>query len=476
MLFVDGDEGTRELFASQVGEHFDVLLAATAEEAEALLLAGEAPLVVCDYVLGNWSGVEFLRRVRHQLPDVMAILVSAYQEMDALIEAINSGLIFRFVLKPWRPEDLLLLLQQAFERLDQSASGRERLDRLEALNRYLLDGEGDGVQVTAVARPMLEVLDTVERVASTAATVLLQGESGTGKELLARLIHQRSPRASGPLIAVNCGALADALLESELFGHERGSFTGAERRHVGKFELAEGGTLFLDEVGDVSPRLQVMLLRVLQERRFERVGGSETIEVDVRVLAATHRPLARLVEEGRFREDLYYRLSVFPISVPPLRERPEDIPVLAERFLGQQAPALAKRVTSIAPDAMRLLREYSWPGNVRELQNVIERATILSDGPAIDFRTMRAVLGTGLLPGSERAERPVPDRVNGRALLPTASSPSNQPAWRERLTRERRRRFEHALEKAGGNLSQAARILGLKRSPFLDQARKAGLL
>ena len=472
ILFVDDDEDTRELFRRQVRGSFEVILAANAEEAEAMLSVSEAPLVVCDYLLGGVSGVELLRRIRRDTPDPMAILVSGYKEIDTLIEAVNSGLIYRFVLKPWRAEDLLVLLEQAFERLEASVRGQERLNRLEALNEYLLAGQDP--EPVATSPRMLEVLSAVRRVASTNATVLIEGESGTGKELLARMIHRQSPRASGPLISVNCGALAEGLLESELFGHERGAFTGAERRHLGKFELADGGTLFLDEIGDVSARLQVMLLRVLQERSFERVGGSERVDVDVRVVAATHRSLKGLVDEGSFRTDLFYRLSVFPIPVPPLRDRPEDIPMLARTFLAR-GHSLGKRLDDIDRDAMRMLCEYHWPGNVRELQNVIERAAILCDGPVLDARRVRAVLGPDVF---AMAESPPPLlRRHGAAVPVSSAHPrSDEPAWRQRVRHTKRSRIERALLEAGGNLSRAARLLGLKRSTFLYQARKAGLL
>jgi DNA-binding NtrC family response regulator len=468
VLFVDHDDDTRELFRRQVEGAFEALLAASAEEGLALLQSSEVSLVVCDYFLHGMSGLEFVRRIREHSPETIAILVSGYKEIEAVIEAVNSGLIFRFVLKPWRSEDLLLLLEQAFVRLEMSARGKERLTRLEALNRYLLNGEH--LEPVAASARMLDVLAAVRRVADTNATVLLEGESGTGKELLARMIHRHSARSSGPLISVNCGALAEGLLESELFGHERGAFTGAERRHLGKFELADGGTLFLDEIGDISPRLQVMLLRVLQERAFERVGGSERITVDVRVIAATHHSLKQLVDTGSFRADLFYRLSVFPIHVPPLRERPEDIPVLARTFLARGHSA-GKRFDDIDQEAMCLLCEYHWPGNARELQNVIERAAILSDGPVLDSRRVRTVLGQDLIRArTEPAAQPATSR---RIVVPQGSA---EPAWRQRVRVTRRSRFEHALVEAGGNLSRAARLLGLKRSTFLYQARKAGLI
>jgi transcriptional regulator with GAF, ATPase, and Fis domain len=308
----------------------------------------------------------------------------------------------------------------------------------------------------------------VEQVAQTAATVLLRGETGTGKEMVARAIHINSPRESRPFVRVNCAALAPGVLESELFGHEKGAFTGAVARRAGRFELADGGTLFLDEVGDLPLDVQVRLLRVLQEREFERVGGVETVKVDVRLISATHRDLERLIVEGKFREDLYYRLNVFPITMPPLRERPGDIPLLVEHFMQKYAQSSGKMVSAADPRALAALAAYPWPGNVRELENVIERAMILVSGPSLtvadlDFGRRLGMTPSGGIPiGAPAESGAAPAGEGGRSLY-------------RRLSEQERGEIIAAVERAQGNIAHAARALGINRSTLYYRMRKHGL-
>jgi transcriptional regulator with GAF, ATPase, and Fis domain len=303
------------------------------------------------------------------------------------------------------------------------------------------------------------LLDTVRKVAGSSSAVLIRGESGTGKELLARALHAQSPRAAGPLVTVHCAALSPTLLESELFGHVKGAFTGAAKDKPGRFELAHGGTLFLDEIGDISPDVQTKLLRVLQERTFERVGSNEPIRVDVRLIAATHQDLERLIREGKFREDLFYRLNVITIRTPPLRERREDLYELALHFLRQHSQRCHKELTGIDDEALEALKAHDWPGNVRELENAIERAVVLSDGPSLTLRDLPEEVQRG-----PQARTPVPRSV-----------PVPQPAWEADLDRREYDRLMQALAAANGNKARAARALGLPRTTFLSKLEKYGV-
>jgi two-component system response regulator HydG len=351
---------------------------------------------------------------------------------------------------------------------------RENRRLLDQLSQYVrvLSREADSAfnfgAIVGDSPPLRQVLAKVEQVAQTTATVLLRGETGTGKEMVARAIHINSPRESRPFVRVNCAALAPGVLESELFGHEKGAFTGAVARRAGRFELADGGTLFLDEVGDLPPDVQVKLLRVLQEREFERVGGVDTVKVDVRLNSATHRDLERLIAEGKFREDLYYRLNVFPITMPPLRERPGDIALLVEHFMQKYAQSSGKVVSSADPRALTALAAYPWPGNVRELENVIERAMILVSGPSLtvadlDFGRRLGMTPSGGIPIGTTAEiGSAPSGEGGRSLY-------------RRLSEQERGEIISAVERAQGNISHAARGLGINRSTLYYRMRKHGL-
>src|SRR6266550_1024626 len=337
---------------------------------------GAIDLIVTDLKMPGLTGLELLRAAKAIAPDVDVILLTAFGTVEEAVKAMKDG-AYDFLTKPFRREQLIKLVDKALER-------RDLIEQNKALKKQLEDIRAKG-QMIGASPAFRRMLTLVEQIADSSATILIQGESGAGKELVARAIHERSGRRTGPFVAVNCAALPETLLESELFGYEKGAFTGAAGRKEGRFELAHGGTLFLDEVADLSPVTQPKILRVLQEGEFERLGGTHTIQVDVRIVAATNQDLAEMVRERRFREDLYYRLNVITIRVPPLRERREDIRVLAEHFLRLYAAKNNRRLEGFTDEALRRLEGYSWPGNVRELENVIERGVVLARASLIDL-------------------------------------------------------------------------------------------
>jgi transcriptional regulator with GAF, ATPase, and Fis domain len=379
-----------------------------------------------------------------------------------LIESINLGRIYRYVTKPWDSKELRGVLTHAIERYALLRENRRLQEQLDAYVGMLSKEAHSAFSFGAIVgdSPSLrDVLARVEQVAQTASTVLLRGETGTGKEMVARAIHINSARESRPFVRVNCAALAQGVLESELFGHEKGAFTGAVARRLGRFEMADGGTLFLDEVGDLPLDVQVKLLRVLQERELERVGGAETIKVDVRIVSATHRDLEKQIADGTFREDLYYRLNVFPIFLPPLRDRTSDIPLLAEHFLQKYAAGAGKAVRGLDASAVAALCAYPWPGNVRELENVIERALILARGPEITSADL------------EFTRRPAPAAA---ATAGARAADGGRPLG-ERLHEQERAAITAAIDAAQGNIAHAARALGINRSTLYYRLRKHGL-
>src|SRR3954468_6821573 len=352
------------------------LSAANVPEALRFLQTGTVDLIISDYRMPGLTGLEFLQLIQQEGYDVPLVMLTGYGTIEHAVASIKAGAI-DYITKPVAPEQLLLSVDQALEfvRL-RKENERLRREVMEFRNERQIIGDSSQIR---------RLMQTVSTAAPTRASVLLQGESGTGKELFARAIHDQSERRDKPFIKLNCAALPEGLIESALFGHEKGAFTGALKRVEGAFERANGGTLLLDEVSEMRLDLQAKLLRVLQEREFERVGGSATIRVDVRIIATTNRDLAKEAAEGRFRQDLYYRLSVLPIYLPPLRERPEDIPLLAHRFAMNTAKELKKEIVAIAPDAMAALQRHNWPGNVRELQHAIERAVILCAGNTLQL-------------------------------------------------------------------------------------------
>jgi DNA-binding NtrC family response regulator len=372
---VDDEENIRNLLSQILRqEGFEVETASDGATGLRKASSGEFDLVLLDVRIPEKDGMEVLREIRREDPGAVVMIVTGYATLEMAVEAMRHG-AFDYISKPFKKDELVVKVRRALEHEQLREENRKLHEELRA--RFKFEG------IVGTSPKMQEVLRVAAAVAPTDATVLIYGETGTGKEILARSIHYQSPRAHGPFVAINCGAIPETLLETELFGHEKGAFTSAVGSRVGKFEAADGGTIFLDEVGDMSPAMQVKLLRVLQERTFERVGSNKPVRVDVRVIAATNKDLRQAIRDGRFREDLFYRLSVVPIELPPLRERVEDIPLLAQHFLEKYRQKYGKAVTGFTPQAVRKMRRYSWPGNVRELEFAVERAVILSRTPEI---------------------------------------------------------------------------------------------
>jgi DNA-binding NtrC family response regulator len=445
VLIVEDEKNTREGLERVLGGQYQVLLADSGERALKMLDEKTVQVVLSDLRLPGMDGLTLLRRALAHTSQPICILLTAYGTIETAVAAVKAG-AYDFLTKPINLDQLELTLQRAL-----------RSRQLETDNRSLraqLDKKY-GLEAFIGKTPVMENLfDLIQQVAPSRATVLIQGESGTGKELAAHAIHGLSPRAQGgPFIAVHCAALAPTLLESELFGHEKGAFTGAVERRRGRFELAEGGTLFLDEISEIEPALQVKLLRVLEERTFERVGGQETLEADIRLITATNRDLAQLAQEGKFRQDLFFRLNVVTINLPPLRERVNDIPLLAQAFLKELAAENNKPVDAIAPDVMQVLLAYPWPGNVRELRNVIERMVVLARGKQLTERDLPPNIQAG---------------VAGQALAGGKAATSLEEA--------NRRMILAALETQKGNRTRVAAQLGISRRTLLRKLHEFGLL
>ncbi len=444
LIVEDEPKMLRLLDLNLAEEGYATHTAQDAETALKILRREKIDLVLTDLKLPGMDGLEFLQAVKRSNANIPAIVMTAYGTVETAVEAMKAG-ASDYVLKPFSIEEIKLILRKE---LDVRSLREENRSLREALGQHL-----EFRNIVARSAKMQEVLAMVERVAATNSTVLLAGESGVGKDLIARAIHQHSRRASGPFIKINCTAIPENLLESELFGYEKGAFTGAVASKPGKFELADRGTIFLDEIGDVPGAIQVKLLRVLQEREFERLGSTKTLKVDVRLVAATNRDLRAALEQGTFREDLYYRLNVVPISIPPLREHPEDIPYLVDHFIVRFASESAKRISGITPAAMKLLTEFHWPGNVRELENIIERAMALSSGPKLDVDDIHL------------------------DVSPTKAEDAGVAFPRDGMTLDQ---FENeiireALRRSNGNKSQAARLLGLSRNALRYRLSQMGV-
>jgi DNA-binding NtrC family response regulator len=445
ILIVEDEAKMRRLLELNLGEDgFSTLSAGDAESGLKLLRENSVDLVVTDLKLPGMNGLEFLQTIKRQNAAIPVVVMTAFGTVGTAVEAMKAG-ASDYVLKPFSLNEMRMVIHKELD-----------VHKLREENRSLREALGKRYahpNVVARSAKMQEVLATVDRVAPTNSTVLLGGESGVGKDLIARAVHEKSRRAAGPFIKINSTAIPENLLESELFGYEKGAFTGATASKPGKFELADKGTLFLDEIGDVPPATQVKLLRVLQEREFERLGGTRTVKVDVRLIAATNRDLREALEQGTFREDLYYRLNVVPIDIAPLRQRKEDIPDLVNLFISSFAGDSGKPVEGITPEAMQILVNYHWPGNVRELQNIIERACALAKGTVLkvedihlDVRPARAANETGnFLPEGMTLEQ-----------------------WEDEMIRE-------SLRRANGNKSQAARLLGLSRNALRYRLSKIGI-
>ena len=466
ILVVDDEQDNLDAFRFNFRKLFTLQTATGAAEALELLSQTDFAVVVTDQRMPAQTGIELLKQAAQIRPDAVGIIVTAYTDVEVLIEAVNMGQVYRYISKPWDSREVKAVLTQAVERFYLHRENQRLTEQLRQYAGYLdyqSHSAFDFGNIVGASEPLKQVLTRVEQVATTKATVLLRGETGTGKEMVARAIHLNSDRSEMPFVAVNCAALPTELLESELFGHEKGSFTGAIAQRKGRFELADGGTLFLDEIGDLPMAVQVKLLRVLQEREFDRVGGTAPIKVDVRLISATNRDLEQLVEASGFRQDLYYRLNVFPITLPPLRERGDDIVLLAEHFLDKFARMHGRPQLSIAPDARAALAVYPWTGNVRELQNIIERALIVAGGSCIEAADLE--FGTAA-------------RVAAPAAEPGAGGSESREAansLRGRLEEEERESISRAIAGSGGNIAAAARALGINRSTLYFRIKKLGL-
>ncbi|MGH9751050.1 MAG: sigma-54-dependent transcriptional regulator [Candidatus Polarisedimenticolia bacterium] len=453
ILIVDDEKGMRDFLSIMLRkEGYAVTAADAVEPANVLVSRGDFDLVISDIALPSQSGLEVLKHSKSVSPETPVIMITAYASTESAIEALKLG-AYDYIIKPFDVEELKIIVRNALEK--QRLQQENRALKRELKEKLRFD------ELVGESPRMREVTDLVARIAPTHSTVLIVGESGTGKELVARAIHAGSPRKDRPFVSINCGALPDELLESELFGHTRGSFTGALAAKKGLFEVADGGTIFLDEIGDTSPAMQIKLLRVLQERKIRRVGGTEEAEVNVRVIAATNQDLDRMVRERRFREDLYYRINVIQIRMPALREKTEDIPQLALHFLVKYGRIMGKKITRITEEAMERLRAHDWPGNVRELENVIERAVALEAGDAITLDSLsREVRHPG---GRAAQEFPVNLSEQGIDL-------------EQRLERLREQFMEEALRRANGVQTRAAELLGMSFRSFRYFAKKYNLL
>jgi DNA-binding NtrC family response regulator len=455
VIIIEDDDGVRTALAKSL-EQNGYLVRASATAAEGLKHLKEiAPdLVLLDYRLPDADGLALLETIHRQWPDVPVIMMTGYANVETAVQAMHLG-AYDYVSKPFSLEQMMFVVNKSLE----AKRVRSEVQRSEPrpLEPFGFD------RIVGRSPQMLEAIHVLRHLAgSEARTILLQGESGTGKDLAAKVIHYNSPRAARPFMNITCTALPEALLESELFGHEKGAFTDARQQKQGLFELADGGTIFLDEIGDMPASLQAKLLRFLEEKAFRRVGGTKDIHVDVCIIAATNRVLRALVEQGHFREDLFYRLNVFPVTLPSLRERPEDIPLLAEFFIAQYNREFRKNVTGIDRTALAMMQAYAWPGNARELRNTIERAMLMAQGGLLTLADLPAEL-----------KKPAAAATADKDLDPADAFQIGPDGLDIRQVE--RRLMTSALEKAGGNVSRAASLLKMTRDQFRYRARKYGL-
>ncbi|MFY0576450.1 sigma-54-dependent transcriptional regulator [Cystobacter fuscus] len=453
VLVIDDETNLRKVLAAMLRrDGFDVTVAADGEQGLAEFHKNGADIVVTDLVMPKAGGMEVLRAVNAANPDVPVIIITAHGTVDSAVEAIKAG-AFDYVTKPFDQSELSAAIAKAAK----AHVVAQRSVRADAKARAAIIGESPQLQ---------EVFKIIDKVADTPSTVLITGESGTGKELIASALHGASSRRDKPFIKINCAAIPHNLLESELFGYERGAFTGAVTSKPGRFELADGGTLFLDEIGEIPVEMQVKLLRALQEGEFERVGGIKTTRVDVRLIAATNRDLQAEIEAGRFRKDLYYRLAVVPVTLPALRERRGDIHMLAGHFVEKYNRKLNKKIEGIADDALALLQAYNWPGNIRELENLIERVLLFADGPLITAKDLPEPV--------RRAATPVPASPAALAETPPGEG-GLKDIVRMKAAELEKDLITKALEETGGNVTRAARLLQISRKSLQTKMKEFGL-
>ena len=454
ILVIDDDPAVRDVLQEALSQEGHTVSLA-ADGATGLQLAKEQPthIAITDYQLPDIDGLEIIDRLTHLDAKIIPIMMTGFGTIQTAVRAMKAG-AFDFITKPFDPDTVAVVVRKAVEvyRLRQE----NHLLRKAVREQYHLE------QLVGNSEPIRQVLDFVRKVADSDSTVMIEGESGTGKELVARMLHFNSLRKDRPLVPVNCGAIPENLLESELFGHEKGAFTGATHTRMGRFEMANGGTIFLDEIGEMSLPLQVKLLRVLQEREFERVGGNRTIHVDVRIVAATNQDLEKLVEEKRFRQDLFYRLNVIPIVIPPLRERRSDIPLLIDHFLNRFNRAKQTRVTGLQPEALRLLTEYDWPGNIRELENMIERLVVLKKEGLLGVADLPEKIYRRPVAAPELTERFIRFNEDGINLSREVEQYENQL-------------IVEALRKANGVTTRAAQLLHLNRTTLVEKLKRKGV-
>jgi two-component system nitrogen regulation response regulator GlnG len=468
LLAIDDDPLTLKCYQiAFTDQNIEIITATTVKEGIALFAKHRPNVILCDLRLPDGSGLDVLRQLGNQAAKVPFILATGHGTAGTAIEAMGLG-VFDYLLKPVDPDQLTELVGKALHtsRLMQVPALMPSETQAEPLEGEILLGRCPAMQ---------EVYKAIGRVAPQDVTALILGESGTGKEMVARAIYHYSKRSAGPFLAINCAAIPETLLESELFGHEKGSFTGAERKRIGKFEQCSGGTLFLDEIGDMTPLMQTKILRVLQDQRFERVGGTETVQTNVRVIAATNRNLEAAVAEGKFRPDLYYRLNVFTIRLPSLRERAGDVPLLVAHFLRSFSRELGKEVQGVSPEAMSLLEAYSWPGNVRELQSTMKHALLYMTGPVLlPDHLPEAIHGNHLSAAStsETGKGPAPLLE----LIHQRMRSGSENVYEEVIENVERHLFREVLQHTSGNQSQAAQMLGISRPTLRAKLAKLGLV
>jgi nitrogen regulation protein NR(I) len=459
VLIVDDETNIRRVLAAMLKrDGYEVTTAADGEQALAALHRAQIDVVVTDLVMPRMGGLDLLRQCATAHPDLPVIMITAHGTVDTAVEAMKAG-AFDYITKPFEQEELRKVIAKA---------ARARV--LEGQHVHPPAGDGERPPLVGQSPSMRAVYDVIGRVADSPSTVLITGESGTGKELVAQALHRGSSRRTQPLIKVNCAAIPKDLVESELFGYERGAFTGAVGSKPGRFELADGGTLFLDEIGEVHIEMQVKLLRALQESEFERVGGIKTLRVDVRLIAATNRNLEALIADGRFREDLFYRLNVVPIALPALRDRREDIPLLIQHFIEKYNRRLGKRVERVDEGALEILIAYAWPGNIRELETGMERSVLFADGPLVTVAQLPETLRERV-PG---AVAPVA-AMGALGAIAAPSGASMKDIVRQAQSELERTLISRALEETGGNVTRAAKLLQISRKSLQVKMKELGL-